>query len=56
MMLIVSAFCYVVVWQRTCVAKIQTKKTDGTQLFLSAFLVSLTDIIEDMFPGMPTED
>jgi hypothetical protein len=33
-----------------------TKKADGTQSSLSALLVSLTDIIEDMFPSMSAED
>ncbi len=34
----------------------KTRKADRTQAFLSAFLVSLTDIIEDMFPSLSAED
>jgi len=34
----------------------EQEKADGTQSLLSAFLVSLTDIIEDMFPSLPAED
>jgi hypothetical protein len=32
------------------------KRADGTQSFLSALLISLTDIIKDMFPGLLAED
>ena len=32
------------------------ERADGTQSFLSALLISLTDIIKDMFPGLLAED